>query len=86
MPLARDIKVIAGAVKLPLNVMAVPGLPDAAALKEMGVRRLSAATATFNAAYAALSEATAHFLAAGDSDALWKRRGEPLDYNALFGR
>ena len=39
------------AAGLPLNLMAMPGLPDAAALKAMGVRLPSAATATFNAAY-----------------------------------
>jgi 2-methylisocitrate lyase-like PEP mutase family enzyme len=39
---SSDIETIAGATRLPLNVMAVPGLADAAALGKLGVRRLSA--------------------------------------------
>lgn len=80
----EEIKAIAQGAGLPLNVMARPGLADAAALKELGVRRLSAATATFNAAMASLHEAAAAFLGAGDSEALWARRGNPPDYNKLF--
>lgn len=80
-----DIPGIAKEAGLPLNVMAMPGLPDAAGLKALGVRRLSAATSTFNAAYAALREATDDFLSSGNSEVLWARRGQPLDYNKLFG-
>lgn len=79
-----DIKAVAEGAGLPLNVMARPGLPDAAALKALGVKRLSAATAVFNAAMAAAHDATAAFIESGDSDALWARRGNPLDYNKLF--
>ncbi|MEM5340056.1 isocitrate lyase/PEP mutase family protein [Paraburkholderia azotifigens] len=39
---SSDIETIAGATRLPLNVMAVPGLADAATLGKLGVRRLSA--------------------------------------------
>lgn len=81
---AGDIGAIAAGAGLPLNLMAMPGLPDAAGLKALGVKRLSAATGTFNAAYAGLRAAADEFLAAGDSAALWARRGQPLDYNALF--
>jgi 2-methylisocitrate lyase-like PEP mutase family enzyme len=81
---AGDLAAIAEGARLPLNVMTIPGLPDAAALKALGVKRLSAATATFNAAYAGLREAVVDFLAAGNSDALWERRGRPLDFNKLF--
>lgn len=80
-----DLAAIAEGARLPLNVMAIPGLPDAAGLMALGVKRLSAATATFNAAYAGLREAAVDFLAAGNSDALWERRGQPLEYNKLFG-
>jgi len=79
-----EIAAVAAGAGLPLNVMARPGLPDAAALKALGVKRLSAATGMFNAAMAAAREAMAEFMAAGDSEALWRRRGAPLDYNALF--
>jgi hypothetical protein len=33
---------------------------------------------------AALTAATTDFLASGDSEALWSKRGNPLDYNTLF--
>lgn len=79
-----DIAAIAEGAGLPLNIMAMPGMPDAAGLKALGVRRLSAATSTFNAAYAALRDAADEFLARGESEALWARRGQPLDFNALF--
>jgi len=82
---SEEIAAVAAGAGLPLNIMARPGAPNAAALKALGVRRLSAATGIFNAAMAGLQEATAAFLAEGDSEALWKRRGKPLDYNALFG-
>lgn len=82
---ADEIKAVADTAGLPLNVMARPGLPAAATLKELGVKRLSAATATFNAAMAGVRDAAAAFLADGDSEALWARRGNPPDYNKLFG-
>lgn len=70
--------------KLPLNVMARPGAPPASQLRELGVRRLSAATGLFNAAMAAAREAAEDFLRDGDSDTIWQRRGSPPDYNKLF--
>lgn len=61
---------LAAAIRGPLNVIAWPGVPDAATLAGLGVRRLSAGTGTFRAAFAALARATEAFLATGDSDAL----------------
>jgi 2-methylisocitrate lyase-like PEP mutase family enzyme len=81
----EEIAAVAEGAGLPLNVMAMPGAPDAEALKALGARRLSAATAVFNAAMAGAREAAEDFLATGDSAALWERRGQPLDYNKLFG-
>ena len=81
----EDIKAVAEGAGLPLNVMARLGLGDAATLKQLGVKRLSAATATFNAAMAALHDAARAFLADADAEALWARRGNPPDYNKLFG-
>ncbi len=78
------IETIAREAGLPLNVMARPGIASAAELKAMGVKRLSAATALFNAAMAATHEAAADFLSGGDSEKLWARRGTPPDYNKLF--
>ncbi|HYD86377.1 MAG TPA: isocitrate lyase/phosphoenolpyruvate mutase family protein [Vitreimonas sp.] len=80
-----DIAAVAEGAGMPLNVMARPGLPDAAELKALGVKRLSAATAIFNAAMAGVREATEDFLATGNSETLWSRRGAPPDYNKLFG-
>jgi 2-methylisocitrate lyase-like PEP mutase family enzyme len=82
---SEDIAAIVAGASLPLNVMARPGAPNAATLRELGVKRLSAATATFNAAMAGAFEAAVDFLADGDSDQLWQRRGNPLEYNKLFG-
>lgn len=64
------IRRLAAAIPAPLNIMAWPGAPDAATLASLGARRLSAGTATFRAAFAALSRAAAGFLATGDVGAL----------------
>lgn len=81
---SEDIAAVVEGAGLPLNVMARPGLPNATTLKALGVGRLSAATGVFNAAMAAAHEAIADFLARGDSEQLWRRRGSPPDYNTLF--
>jgi len=78
------IKTIVEACALPLNVMARPGVPNANVLRELGVKRLSAATSTFAAAMNETRAAAEEFLARGDSEALWKRRGAQLDFNKLF--
>lgn len=80
-----EIAAVVEGAGLPLNVMGRPGLPHAAELKALGVKRLSAATSIFNAAMAGAREAAVDFLADGNSDTLWERRGAPLDYNKLFG-
>lgn len=81
----NEIAAIAEGAGLPLNVMGWPGLPKAEELKNLGVKRLSAATSIFNAAMESARSAAAAFLVDGDSDALWARRGTPLNYNNLFG-
>jgi len=60
------IRRLAEAIALPLNIMLLPGLPNAAKLQALGVRRVSSATAPFRAAYATLANATAAFLQDGD--------------------
>lgn len=79
-----DIRAIAAAVDLPLNVIAMAGLPKASELKALGARRLSAGTKIAGAALAAARAAAAEFLVDGDSDALAARVGEPVNYNALI--
>ena len=81
---ADEIKAVAAACGLPLNVMARPGAPKAAELKALGAKRVSAATSIYNAAMAAATDAAREFLAEGDSEKLWARRGAPVDYNKLF--
>lgn len=79
-----EIKAIVDGCGLPLNVMARPGVPEAAALRDLGVKRLSAATSVFAAAMNETRATAEEFLATGDSDTLWKRRGAQLDFNKLF--
>jgi 2-methylisocitrate lyase-like PEP mutase family enzyme len=81
---ALEIAAIVQGVALPLNVMARPGLPNAAALKALGVRRLSAATAIYNAAMEGARAAAVEFLAEGDGAALAARTGKPPAWNDLF--
>jgi len=81
---AAAIAVLAREIELPLNVMARPGLPSAAELQRLGVRRLSAAAWPARAAMKTLSDAATAFLANGDSDALAAASGAPADYNAMF--
>lgn len=71
-------------VKLPLNVMARKGVPPLAELRNLGVRRLSAATAIGRAAYASAHKAASDFLKDGDCDALAAAAGPGGDYNKLF--
>lgn len=56
---------------LPLNLMAVPGLPDATALRALGVRRLSAGGAVASAAWATAQRLSGAFIADGSSAALF---------------
>ncbi|MDP1631037.1 MAG: isocitrate lyase/phosphoenolpyruvate mutase family protein [Caulobacter sp.] len=79
-----DIRALADEAGLPLNVMAKPGLPDASALQALGARRLSSATGPARAALAALKETVSHYLATGESDALYAAGGDAFDYNTLF--
>jgi 2-methylisocitrate lyase-like PEP mutase family enzyme len=81
---AGDLATVVREVGLPVNVMARPGLPPAAALEGIGVRRLSAATGVAAAAWAAARAATEAFLETGDSDVLAQKAGAPFNYNALF--
>jgi len=79
-----DIAAVVKGAGLPLNVMARPGAPNGAGLRELGVKRLSAATSIFNVAMSSAIAATSEFLASGDSETLWAKRGTPPDYNKLF--
>ncbi len=63
-----EIKAIASAVPLPLNILARPGLPAGPALAALGVRRLSAGSDVAEVAYGRMAAAAAAFLRDGSSD------------------
>jgi len=54
--------------KLPINLLAWPGLPKAADLAKLGVRRLSVGPAISQIAWQRIAKLTEAFLAAGDSE------------------
>jgi len=64
---ADDIAALAAATALPINLLAFAGLPDAAELKALGVRRLSAGSGIVGAALGRVAALTRGFLADGRS-------------------
>ena len=75
---------LAAAIALPMNVMSRGGVPTAAELQTLGVRRLSSATAMFRAAYAPVMKAIEAFLRDGDPSALAAAGQGLADLNARF--
>jgi 2-methylisocitrate lyase-like PEP mutase family enzyme len=64
-----DLRTVVAAIDpLPLNAMALAGLPAATELRRLGVRRLSAGSAIAQAAYGRTRQLAADFLATGSSD------------------
>lgn len=80
------IRTIASTVRLPLNVLARPGLPPAAELQALGVRRLSAGSWLASAAFATSAALAADFLGTGDSEALTEGAMPFTEINALMPR
>jgi 2-methylisocitrate lyase-like PEP mutase family enzyme len=72
-----DIETIVGGIRLPLNVMALPGLPDAPTLGQLGVRRLSAGSGIAQVVLGRTKAMAQDFLADGRSEAL---DDKPLPY------
>ena len=68
---------------MPLNIMAVPGLPPIEALRRYGVRRLSAGSSIAQAAWGCTSRLAAGFLA-GDVGEMFTAAAEYGKMNALF--
>jgi 2-methylisocitrate lyase-like PEP mutase family enzyme len=76
---------VAAVDPLPLNLMAVPGLPDAQALRTLGVRRLSAGAALSEAVLGTARRLATAFLEEGRSDDLFgPGRLDWSTMNALF--
>ena len=69
---AADMRAIAGAVDLPLNILFFPGVPSFAEMKAAGVRRLSAGAGISRIALGAVRTATKQFLEGTDYETLFK--------------
>jgi 2-methylisocitrate lyase-like PEP mutase family enzyme len=79
----RAITAVVEATRLPLNLMAIPGLPAPTELARLGVRRLSAGSALAECVLGHVDAAAAAFLA----DGILPICGDALDYariNRLF--
>jgi 2-methylisocitrate lyase-like PEP mutase family enzyme len=80
---AADIAALVAGIDAPLNVMARPGLPDAATLQQLGVRRLSAGSTIAQAAMALTKHLAGDFLA-GRSNGLFGAAMTYAEINALM--
>jgi 2-methylisocitrate lyase-like PEP mutase family enzyme len=80
-----DIRAIAAKVRLPLNVLARPGLPDAAELEALGVRRLSAGSGIAQAVFGQIAALASGFLRDGASAPLAEGAMGYAQINPLFG-
>jgi 2-methylisocitrate lyase-like PEP mutase family enzyme len=82
---STEIRTVVRAIDpLPLNVLAMPGLPSAHELQALGVRRLSAGAAIARAAMSATRRVATEFLREGRSDAIYEHIKDVPDMNALF--
>jgi 2-methylisocitrate lyase-like PEP mutase family enzyme len=79
-----EMRRIAAEAEMPLNVMAWPGLPGAAELARLGVRRLSAGTAIAQAAWGRAAAVAKDLLRDGWSDGLGEGAMTYAAMNALF--
>jgi len=82
----QAIAAIARAVELPLNVLSWPGLPAAAELAALGVRRLSAGSAIAQAAASHSAALATAFLRDGTREAPGENALTHRELNALFAR
>lgn len=81
---AGEIAAIVAGAGMPLNVMAWPGLADAATLGTLGVRRLSAGSGITQAAWGRIDLLARDFLADGRSAALAEGAMTYGEVNGLF--
>jgi 2-methylisocitrate lyase-like PEP mutase family enzyme len=63
----KEIETIAGMTSLPLNVLLMPGLPDAARLATLGVKRLSAGSGISQMVWQQAAALATRFLKDGDA-------------------
>ena len=81
---AAGIRAVASGVRLPLNVMARPGLPTASELAGLGVRRLSAGSWIAEVAFARAASLAAAFLRTGASETVTQGAMPYPEINALM--
>lgn len=81
---ASDIRAIAAAARLPLNVMAWPGLPAASELERLGARRLSAGSGITQAVYGHMASLATGFLQNGGSIPVAHGAMSHAELNALM--
>lgn len=80
------IRAIVAEVKMPVNVMAYPGLPPAKELKKLGVKRLSSGTAIPQMIWSRVAELAKGFLGTGDSKPLFNNSMAYGKLQTLFTR
>lgn len=80
----EEIAAVTAGTALPVNVIAMPGLPDAKALASLGVRRISSGTSPSRVAWSAMNRAVTAWLNGADSDALAEAGKEAGNFNKLF--
>ncbi len=81
-----EIRAVAADAGLPLNVMAWPGLPAAAELAQLGVRRLSAGSGISQALWGKAAALAGEFLKTGKSEPLGEGAMAYPAINALFDK
>lgn len=81
-----EIAAVARAIELPLNLLARPGLPPGATLRELGVRRLSAGSDLAQTQWARLGGLVRDFLTDGRSEPLCEVTTSWAEINARFSR
>ena len=79
-----DIAALVSGQALPLNVMAVPGLPQLNELAALGVRRLSAGSAIAQKMWAVAQQTAAQFLSEGSTETLFAGASTYVSLNAVF--
>lgn len=80
----EEIRTLAEGARLPLNILARRGLPPAAELEALGVRRLSAGSAIAESVYARMGALATAFLRTGASDPLVEDAMPYPELNALM--
>jgi 2-methylisocitrate lyase-like PEP mutase family enzyme len=81
-----EIRSLASATELPLNILARPNLPAATELAELGVRRLSAGSWVASAALGRVRSAVVGFLGDGTCEGLFENAFPYAEFNTLLNR